>query len=147
MDDGRFFGNLDEVPGELLQKVNEACEKNIVHVPMQPGDVLLIDNYKCLHGRDIFVGDRLHAVATLGFEYFQYTDSSVHLVSGSSLTKTRAHTSAEFAMESTMDLIERLRSEQQRRTCCQAGLFLRQIVGYLIMGSSARRTLSSGYYQ
>jgi len=61
-----FFGNLDEVPGELLQKVNEACEKNIVHVPMQPGDVLLIDNYKCLHGRDIFVGDRLHAVSWFG---------------------------------------------------------------------------------
>ena len=38
------------------------CEDNIVHVPMKAGDVLLCDNYRVLHGRDIFEGDRLHAV-------------------------------------------------------------------------------------
>jgi hypothetical protein len=61
-----FFGDLDIIPGELLRKVNEACEKNIVRVPMQPGDVLLCDNYRVLHGRDVFVGDRLHAVSWFG---------------------------------------------------------------------------------
>ena len=30
---------------------------------MTAGDVLLIDNYRVLHGRDIFEGDRLHAVS------------------------------------------------------------------------------------
>ena len=44
------------------------CEKNIVTVPMKPGDVLLCDNYRVLHGRDIFEGDRLHAVSWFGDE-------------------------------------------------------------------------------
>jgi alpha-ketoglutarate-dependent taurine dioxygenase len=61
-----YFGDLSIIPGELLSKVNEACEKNIVRVPMQPGDVLLCDNYRVLHGRDVFVGDRLHAVSWFG---------------------------------------------------------------------------------
>jgi len=64
-----FFGDLNIIPGEILNKVNEACEKNIVRVPMQPGDVLLCDNYRVLHGRDVFVGDRLHAVSWFGEEY------------------------------------------------------------------------------
>ena len=29
---------------------------------MEPGDVLLVDNYRALHGRDVFQGDRFHAV-------------------------------------------------------------------------------------
>jgi hypothetical protein len=61
-----FFGDLSLIPGDLLQKVNEACEKNIVRVPMQKGDVLLCDNYRVLHGRDVFQGDRLHAVSWFG---------------------------------------------------------------------------------
>jgi len=61
-----FFGDLEIIPGDLLQKVNEACEKNIVNVPMQAGDVLLCDNYRVLHGRDVFEGDRLHAVSWFG---------------------------------------------------------------------------------
>lgn len=58
-----FYGDLEVIEGELLAKVNEACEKNIVRVPMQAGDVLLCDNYRVLHGRDVFEGDRLHAVS------------------------------------------------------------------------------------
>lgn len=53
---------------QVLQHINEVCEKNIVHVPMQAGDVLLCDNYRVLHGRDIFEGDRLHAVSWFGTE-------------------------------------------------------------------------------
>ena len=30
------------------------------------GDVLLCDNYRVLHGRDVFEGDRLHAVSWFG---------------------------------------------------------------------------------
>jgi len=63
-----FFGDLSIMPGELITKVNEACEKNIARVPMQAGDVLLCDNYRVLHGRDVFVGDRLHAVSWFGEE-------------------------------------------------------------------------------
>ena len=73
-----FFGDLSLIPGDLLQKVNEACEKNIVRVPMQPGDVLLCDNYRVLHGRDVFEGDRLHAVSWFG-------DGSTEVASGTSV--------------------------------------------------------------
>jgi hypothetical protein len=63
-----YFGDLSLIPGEVLAHVNEVCEKTIVKVPMQPGDVLLCDNYRVLHGRDIFEGDRLHAVSWFGDE-------------------------------------------------------------------------------
>ena len=55
-----YFGDLSIIPGEMLNEINRVCEKNIVRVPMQPGDVLLCDNYRVLHGRDVFQGDRLH---------------------------------------------------------------------------------------
>merc|ERR1719183_3363046 len=58
-----YFGDLSLIPGEMLSHVNEVCEKTIVRVPMQAGDVLLCDNYRVLHGRDIFSGERLHAVS------------------------------------------------------------------------------------
>ena len=61
-----FFGDLSIIPGEIVQKVNEACEKSIVRVPMQAGDVLLCDNYRVLHGRDVFTGERQHAVSWFG---------------------------------------------------------------------------------
>jgi len=61
-----YYGDLELIEGELLEKVRDACEKNIVTVPMQAGDVLLCDNYRVLHGRDVFEGDRLHAVSWFG---------------------------------------------------------------------------------
>merc|ERR1712232_1474041 len=61
-----YFGDLSLIPGEMLNHVNKVCEDNIVHVPMKAGDVLLCDNYRVLHGRDIFEGDRLHAVSWFG---------------------------------------------------------------------------------
>jgi alpha-ketoglutarate-dependent taurine dioxygenase len=35
---------------------------NLVSVLMEPGDVVLVDNYQVMHGRDVFTGERLHAV-------------------------------------------------------------------------------------
>ena len=61
-----YYGDLEIIEGELLEAVREACESNIVKVPMQAGDVLLCDNYRVLHGRDVFEGDRLHAVSWFG---------------------------------------------------------------------------------
>jgi len=72
-----FYGDLEQIDGDLLAKVNEACEKNIVKVPMQTGDVLLCDNYRVLHGRDVFEGDRLHAVSWFG-------DGSTEVAAGTS---------------------------------------------------------------
>ena len=61
-----YFGDLSLIPGEMLQQINEVSEKNIVTVPMQPGEVLLCDNYRVLHGRDVFQGERQHAVSWFG---------------------------------------------------------------------------------
>lgn len=57
-----YFGDLSPIPAEDLDHINEVSEKNIQRIPMQAGDVLLCDNYRILHGRDIFEGDRYHAV-------------------------------------------------------------------------------------
>jgi len=61
-----YFGDLSLIPGEMLNEINRVCEQNIVRVPMEAGDVLMCDNYRVLHGRDIFEGDRLHAVSWFG---------------------------------------------------------------------------------
>jgi len=58
-----YFGDLSLISSEVLSHVNEVCERNIVRVPMAPGEVLMCDNYRVLHGRDIFTGERLHAVS------------------------------------------------------------------------------------
>lgn len=63
-------GMTDVFLGEEMKKIQEedcneikrVAEKNIVALPMEPGDVLLIDNYRALHGRETFEGDRYHAV-------------------------------------------------------------------------------------
>jgi len=70
-----YFGDLSLIPGEMLQHVNKVCEDSIVRVPMKPGDVLLCDNYRVLHGRDIFEGDRLHAVSWFGDEKYDVADT------------------------------------------------------------------------
>jgi hypothetical protein len=40
--------------------------KNVKFVKMTEGDVVLLDNYKCMHGRNVFDGTRKHAVAWFG---------------------------------------------------------------------------------
>ena len=57
-----YYGDLSEIPDEDLRAIDEAVMRNIVRVPMKEGDVVLVDNYQVMHGRDIFEGERLHAV-------------------------------------------------------------------------------------
>eukprot|EP00403_Amphidinium_massartii_P023155 CAMPEP_0178398596 /NCGR_PEP_ID=MMETSP0689_2-20121128/14854_1 /TAXON_ID=160604 /ORGANISM="Amphidinium massartii, Strain CS-259" /LENGTH=466 /DNA_ID=CAMNT_0020019363 /DNA_START=109 /DNA_END=1509 /DNA_ORIENTATION=- len=57
-----YYGDLSKIPPEDVLAINAACEKNIVKVMMQKGDVILLDNYRVLHGRLTFKGDRKHAV-------------------------------------------------------------------------------------
>eukprot|EP00977_Amphora_coffeiformis_P028093 scaffold34690_cov288-Amphora_coffeaeformis.AAC.8 len=47
---------------EDCMEIKRASEKHITALSMEPGDVLLVDNYRALHGRDVFAGDRYHAV-------------------------------------------------------------------------------------
>jgi len=51
------------VEKEILDKVDEATMKLVHRVKMQHGDVALLDNYSCMHGRDIFDGTRMHGVS------------------------------------------------------------------------------------
>ena len=57
-----FYGDLSEISPEDLQHIDEVTMRNLVKVPMQKGDVVLVDNYQVMHGRDVFTGERLHAV-------------------------------------------------------------------------------------
>jgi len=61
-----YHGDLSPISSDDLDHINEVSEKNIQKIAMQPGDVLLCDNYRVLHGRDIFDGDRYHAVSWFG---------------------------------------------------------------------------------
>ncbi len=57
-----YYGDLSEIPEADLRAIDEAVMRNLVKVPMKEGDVVLVDNYQVMHGRDIFEGERLHAV-------------------------------------------------------------------------------------
>jgi len=57
-----YHGDLGRISPEDVRHVNEVCEKNIVPIMMKEGDVVLLDNYRVLHGRKIFNGERNHAV-------------------------------------------------------------------------------------
>lgn len=58
-----FFGDDGNLTDEQLKEMDEVTTKNIRFVKMREGDVVLLDNYKCLHGRNVFDGTRKHAVA------------------------------------------------------------------------------------
>lgn len=57
-----YHGDLGRISPDDVRHVNEVCEKNIVPIMMKQGDVVLLDNYRVLHGRDVFKGERNHAV-------------------------------------------------------------------------------------
>eukprot|EP00440_Ansanella_granifera_P062809 gb/GFBE01068105.1/.p1 GENE.gb/GFBE01068105.1/~~gb/GFBE01068105.1/.p1 ORF type:complete len:490 (+),score=137.42 gb/GFBE01068105.1/:1-1470(+) len=57
-----YRGDLKNIAYDDVRHINEVCEKNIKTIPMQTGDVVLLDNYRVLHGRNTFKGDRNHAV-------------------------------------------------------------------------------------
>lgn len=56
------FGDLSKLSLEQLAAFDATVMKSLKWVKMQPGDVVLLDNYMCMHGRNIFDGVRKHAV-------------------------------------------------------------------------------------
>jgi Taurine catabolism dioxygenase TauD, TfdA family len=58
-----FFGDDGELNDEQLKHLDEVTMKNVKFVKMTEGDVVLLDNYKTLHGRNVFDGTRKHGVA------------------------------------------------------------------------------------
>ena len=58
-----YADTMEPLSLEDCMEIKRASELHITAVPMEPGDVLLVDNYRTLHGRDVFQGDRFHAVS------------------------------------------------------------------------------------
>lgn len=58
-----FFGDDAEISLDELKQMDEVTMKNVQYVKMTEGDVVLLDNYKCMHGRNVFDGTRKHGVA------------------------------------------------------------------------------------
>uniref|UniRef100_A0A7S0H8C6 TauD/TfdA-like domain-containing protein n=1 Tax=Hanusia phi TaxID=3032 RepID=A0A7S0H8C6_9CRYP len=57
-----FYGDGSQISKEDLKHIDEITKKNQVYVAMKQGDVVLIDNYRAMHGRNVFEGTRKHAV-------------------------------------------------------------------------------------
>ena len=57
-----FFGDDGEISDADLKHLDEVTMKNVQFVKMSEGDVVLLDNYKCMHGRNVFDGTRKHGV-------------------------------------------------------------------------------------
>jgi len=58
-----YFGDDGDIPNEALEEMDQVTAKNMKYVKMREGDVVLLDNYKCMHGRNVFDGTRKHGVA------------------------------------------------------------------------------------
>jgi len=58
-----FYGDDGELTDEELKHLDDITMKNVKFVKMTEGDVVLLDNYKCMHGRNVFDGTRKHGVA------------------------------------------------------------------------------------
>ena len=58
-----YADTMEPLSLEDCEEIKRASEKHITALAMEPGDVLLVDNYRALHGRDVFQGDRYHAVS------------------------------------------------------------------------------------
>jgi len=58
-----FYGDDGNINDDVLDHLDEVTIKNLKSVKMSEGDVVLLDNYKCMHGRDVFDGTRKHGVA------------------------------------------------------------------------------------
>ena len=58
-----FYGDDGDISEEDLKHMDEVTMKNVKFVKMTEGDVVLLDNYKCMHGRNVFDGTRKHGVA------------------------------------------------------------------------------------
>lgn len=57
-----YHGDLGKISPADVEHINKVCEECIVPIMMEKGDVVLLDNYRVLHGREIFKGSRKHAV-------------------------------------------------------------------------------------
>lgn len=61
-----FFGDDGALTSGQLEILDQITTKHMKYVKMTPGDVVLLDNYKTMHGRNVFDGTRKHGVCWFG---------------------------------------------------------------------------------
>jgi alpha-ketoglutarate-dependent taurine dioxygenase len=66
MSQGRaYFGDGSPIPEPMIDRIHESIRHLTYRVPMQAGDILILDNHRMLHGREPYIGEREHFAATL----------------------------------------------------------------------------------
>jgi len=58
-----YFGDDGDISDDDLKHMDDVTMKHVQFIKMTEGDVVLLDNYKCMHGRNVFDGTRKHGVA------------------------------------------------------------------------------------
>lgn len=61
-----FFGSGEPLTREQLEVLDQITTRHMKYVKMTEGDVVLLDNYKTMHGRNVFDGTRKHGVCWFG---------------------------------------------------------------------------------
>jgi hypothetical protein len=61
-----FYGDDSPLSFEELSHINDVTTANIQYIKMSEGDVVLLDNYSTMHGRNVFDGVRKHGVCWFG---------------------------------------------------------------------------------
>ena len=93
-----FYGDDGTISDADLEHIDEVTMKNVQYVKMEMGDVVLLDNYKCMHGRNVFDGTRKHGVAWFegweGEEEMRRTMADASDASSSSSSSSRRNEEA-----------------------------------------------------
>mmetsp|Transcript_5340 Transcript_5340/g.10180 ORF Transcript_5340/g.10180 Transcript_5340/m.10180 type:complete len:452 (-) Transcript_5340:120-1475(-) len=82
-----YADTMEPLTLEDCNEIKRASEKHIAALSMEPGDVLLVDNYRALHGRDIFQGDRFHAVSWFTWDDEEWRGNERRIVEKNGLNK------------------------------------------------------------
>jgi hypothetical protein len=88
-----FFGDDGNISEAQLKEMDEKTYENARYVKMSEGDVVLLDNYKCMHGRNVFDGTRKHAVAW--FEGFEGEEEVKQMIANERVSKSTEETKGE----------------------------------------------------
>ncbi|GFH47663.1 hypothetical protein CTEN210_04138 [Chaetoceros tenuissimus] len=82
-----YADTMEPLSLEDCQEIKRASEKHITALSMEPGDVLLVDNYRALHGRDVFQGDRFHAVSWFTWDNEEWRGDERRIVEKNGMNK------------------------------------------------------------